>query len=112
MKVSARGYSRNCGERIIFNQPILDAIIEDDGVYRTHKSSTLYITKRKRDGLMSMTVAPRRLDGFGGNYSLYVDFTEDEVVKLFLECFPQLRDVIGRLSARPVQGASEPGKAA
>jgi hypothetical protein len=46
------------------------------------------------------TAAPRALSGFGGDYRLYVHLTSDEIMRLFLECFTQVDEVIARLIGR------------
>jgi hypothetical protein len=107
MKVTAQGYSRNYGTRTILDEELVDAVIEEDGASSHHKRNTLYLKKRKRDGGISMKIGPCRLRGFGGYYDLSVDLSEAEITKLFLECFPQLRDTIARLTPAPAAQTAE-----
>jgi hypothetical protein len=79
----------------ILEEEIVGVVTQEDG--KPVKRNTLYLKKDKGDGRISMRIAPKELSGFGGNYTLYVDLTENEVAKLFWECFPQIRDVIFRL---------------
>jgi hypothetical protein len=101
MRVSARGYKRDSGARPIFDEEIVDAVLEEDGTSERRESNTLYLNKSKSDGSITISIAPRTLSGFGGEYHLHVNLTEDDIVKLFLECFPQMRDVITRVSQSP-----------
>jgi hypothetical protein len=102
VRVSARGYKRDSGARTIFEEEIVDAVIEEDGNIG-HAPNTLYLKKSKSDGSITISIAPRTLSGFGGEYHLHVHLTEDEIVKLFLECFPQMRDVTIRVSQLPLR---------
>lgn len=91
MKVSALAYHRSHATKTICDYPISNAVIS------------------KRAGRIRMTIPPRHLsETFNGDYNIYVDLIEDEVTTLFLECFPQVRDVMARLMSPPAQGQSEP----
>jgi hypothetical protein len=100
MKVLARGYNRNSGSRIIFDEEVTEAIVTE---YGSSRGDALYLTKSKSDGSITLQIGPRSLSGFGGNYSLFVQLSQDEIARLFLECFPQLRDVIARLPTPPTE---------
>jgi hypothetical protein len=89
------------------DEEIIAAVTQEDG--KVTKGNTLYIRKDKGDGSITMRIGPRALSGFGGNYTLYVQLTENEVAKLFWECFPQIRDVISRLQG--VEAVAEAYKA-
>ncbi|HTV45426.1 MAG TPA: hypothetical protein VMF05_08925 [Stellaceae bacterium] len=95
MRVSARGYHRDAGLRTILEEEIIGAVTQDDG--KQVKPNILYLKKDKGDGRISMRIGPKELSGFGGNYTLYVEFTENDIAKLFWECFPQIREVTSRL---------------
>ena len=95
VRVSARGYRRNGGERTILAEEIILAEAQKDG--ESARPHTFYIKKDKNDGSINMRIGPRSLSGFGGEYTLHVQLTENEVAKLFWECFPQIRGVISQL---------------
>jgi hypothetical protein len=95
VRVSARGYRRNGGERTILADEIILAKTQEDG--ERMLPYTFYIKKDKNDGSINMRIGPRSLSGFGGHYMLHVQLTENDVAKLFWECFPQIRDVISQL---------------
>lgn len=97
MRVSARGYRRDSGSKIIFDEDVVEGVTETDDVYTSHRTNTLYVKRSKRDGSITMQVAPRALSGFGGDYRLYIHLTPDEIMRLFLECFPEVNNVIARL---------------
>jgi hypothetical protein len=91
MKVSAEAHHRTHATKIICDYPISNAVMS------------------KLAGRIHMTIPPHRLtETFNGDYDIYVDLTEDEVTTLFLECFPQVRDVMARHMSPPAQGPSEP----
>jgi hypothetical protein len=95
VRVSARGYRRNGGERTILAEEIILAETQKDG--ESARPHTFYIKKDKNDDSINMRIGPRSLSGFGGEYTLHVQLTENEVAKLFWECFPQIRGVISQL---------------
>jgi hypothetical protein len=97
MRVSARGYKRNSGSREILDEEVLEAVVNRDHEY----PNKLYLKKNPSDGSVTLSIAPRTLSGFGGEYTISVRFTEDEIAKLFLECFPSMRDVITRVAEQP-----------
>ena len=101
MRVSARGYKRDSGSRTIFDEGVVDAITEQDGTAMAHYENTLYLQKNKSDGSITLHISPIELSGFGGDYRLFVHLTQDEIAQLFLECFPDTRDVIARVATRP-----------
>ena len=98
MRVSARGYKRDSGPREILDEEVLDAVVNRESDFNF--PNTLYLKKNPSDGSVTLSIAPRTLSGFGGEYSLSVLLTEDEIAKLFLECFPNMRDVITRVAKR------------
>jgi hypothetical protein len=100
LRISARGYRRDSGSKTIFDEDVVGAVADVDGEYRRRQSNTLYLQRDKRDGSITMDIAPRALSGFGGDYRLYVHLTPDEIIRLFLECFPQVDEVIARLVER------------
>jgi hypothetical protein len=101
VRVTARGYRRDSGSRIILDEDIADAVgVDSDGKYNPHRSNVLYLERSKRDGSITMNIAPRTLSGFGGEYRLYVHLTPDEIMRLFLECFTEVDDAIARLIER------------
>src|SRR5438552_3487898 len=100
MRVEARGYLRNSGTKVIFDEALTEAVVRDvvqEGGKNAPWQNTLYLIKSKSDGSITMKIGPRALSGFGGNYTVSVQITKDEIVKLFLESFPEVRDVIDRL---------------
>jgi hypothetical protein len=101
MRVWVRGYKRDSGPREILDEGVLEAVVERDSSDICHYSNTPYLKKSTSDGSITLSIAPRELSGFGGEYRLYVHLTEDEIAKLFLECFPNMRDVITRVAKLP-----------
>ena|ERR1700730_6315413 len=95
VKVSTRGYHRDAGSRIVLDEEIIGAATREDG--EPPVKNTLYLEKNQSNGSISISIAPIELSGFGGNYRISVMFTEDDIAKLFWECFPQIRDVVSRL---------------
>jgi hypothetical protein len=108
MRVTARGFKRNSGIRTIFDDELVYAKTEEDVPNTDHSPNILYMKQHKQDGSISMSIGPRTLSGFGGEYSLSVHLSADEILKLFLECFPQIRDVIARvLECKPPRDPNE-----
>jgi hypothetical protein len=97
MRVTAQGHKRNAGTRTIFDDEIVYSTTEEDEPYPVHLRNILYMKKSKSDGSITMSIEPRSLSGFGGDYRLSVHLSVDEIVKLYLECFPQIRDVTARV---------------
>jgi hypothetical protein len=93
VKVSARGYHHDGGLRTILDDEIIGVVTQEPW---PKQLNTLYLQKDRGDGRIRMHIGPKELR-FGGNYEVYVEFTENDVAKLFWECFPQIRDVISRL---------------
>jgi hypothetical protein len=95
VRVSARGYRHDGGLRTILDEQIIGIVNQEQW---SEKPNTLYLKKDKGDGRISMRIGPKELR-FGGSYTLYVDLSEDDVVKLVLECFPQIRTLFPGFTA-------------
>ena len=91
MKVWAHSRIRASYDRIFLNKGVINAA-----------------TERKSDGSITITIENQRPDSLSENiaYDLYIHLTEDEIAKLFLECFPQMRDVIARVVPPPPSGVN------
>ena len=108
MRVWSEAHFRSGGARIFLDKGIIDAVTELDGAPSTAKPDTLRLRKSKSDGSITMSIARMSFDFGPGSYDLYVHLTEDEIVKLFLEYFPRIRDVIVRVVPPPPAWSTSP----
>jgi hypothetical protein len=104
MRIWAKGYRRNDDPHDILNKGVVDAVVEDE-VSNRHERN-LYLERNESDGSIILHIFPQELK-LGGNYDLYVQLSEDDIVKLFLECFPDMRNVVTRVAQR---SPAEPDK--
>jgi hypothetical protein len=105
MRVEARGYLRSSGIKVIFDGDITEAVVTENGI--SAGPNTLSLERSKSDGSIKMRLGPIALSGFGGNYNVFVQLTKDEIVKLFLEDHPEVREVIDRLPPRKLDPGTD-----
>ena len=108
VRVWSRAHNRAGAQRIFLDKGVIDAVTEQDGSPPTYKRNTLCLRKSKSDGSITMSIVETSFEHGTGSYDLYVHLTEDEIAKLFLECFPQIRVVIARVVPPPPAGSTPP----
>jgi hypothetical protein len=99
MRVEVRGYNRDSGPKVIFDENITEAEVREN-IGNSAAPNTLLLEKSKSDGSIKMRIGPRALSGFGGSYNIFIQLTEDDIAKLVLEWLPHVQEVIKRLPPR------------
>ena len=97
MKVTARGWRRDCGENVITTMD-LDNGYEDYAAASTLKAGTIYM-RRKNNGDLDLMIGPNTVT-LGGKYQIIITHSKDDIMSLFAEAYKDepLSDVVNKLS--------------
>jgi hypothetical protein len=96
MRITAHGWSRNAGDTLIFDQQI-----EKSTWPRSPGPARPRVTNlARKTNEVELTVAPVQLT-MGGRYVISVQFTDEDIARLFLEAHPEFRAVLEGIFARP-----------
>jgi hypothetical protein len=101
MRITATGWNRNAGENAIFDDDIFD--IAPISRRKLEMMDRRKIENRTfaifEDGSLTIARGPQELR-LGGSYNIEVEFTEQDILFLFSECFgdKKLSEVIRLLA--------------
>lgn len=82
MRVTARGWKRDCGANAIMSADLEDGYEYVDGAYQGGKT---YIKKRP-GGDIEVLVGPQNVT-LGGKYQIIVTLSKEDIIRLFAEAF-------------------------
>src|SRR6266851_3509472 len=95
MRITAHGYSRNAGDTVIVDQGIQK---ERTQTYPIRRPKVINILRKSNE--VRMIVGPVPLS-FNGRYWVTVQFTDEDIARLFLEAHPEFRTAVEAIFAKP-----------
>jgi len=95
MRVTARGYSRNAGPTLIMDQEVRKT---PDQTHPRAKTEVLYVNRKPNE--VEMCAGPVSLT-LSGRYWVTVQFTDEDIARLFLEAHPEFRVAVEAIYAKP-----------
>ena len=91
MRITARGWRRDSGAISVCEHEISDAVPHTG---TTYDAGTLYLNRIR--GGVDLKVGPSTLT-LGGRYQVSLHLTDEDVMRLYFECFPNVRSVASRV---------------
>jgi hypothetical protein len=104
MKITARGWRRDSGPKTICDYEVKDAEPDSE---KSWNPDVPYL--RRTASAVELRIGPATLN-LGGEYQLMLRLTDEDIIRLFFEIQPELRDSLRRVfvNERPSLGPLVP----
>ena len=92
MRITARGWHRNAGQTLIMDHELAEA---EAWSGPTATPNVLY-ERRIANGGIGLYLGPAAIT-LGGRYLLDVEFSKDDITRMFLSCYPTLKSAMAQI---------------